>query len=179
MNENDYDVSKESFLEQMRLNCVMLQEVHKKTYFQLKGYLPLFKVPNIIISSCCSVASVGLSAWIPDQTIISGITCLMSLIAAILTSIEMFLKIEESMVSEERVSRSYYLLASDIYKTLSLTRDSRPISGGDYINQCVSEYSKLIEKSNFVRKKIEDKLLPLPPNLMSDSNSNISFEIGV
>ena len=174
--DNGYDVSIETYLENVRLNCVLLQGVHKKRFFELKGFLPLFKVPNIIISSCCSVASVGLLNYL-DQSVISGITCLLSLLSAIITSVEMFLKVEDGMLKEEQISRAYYLLGINIFKTLSLTRENRKINAHDYCNEIFSEYNKLIERSAFVKKSIEDKLMPLPTGLLSASNSSISLEI--
>jgi hypothetical protein len=174
--ENGYDVSIETYLENVRLNCVLLQGVHKKRYFQLKAMLKYFKIPCIILSSCNSVVSVGMTGYLP-QSYISGITCIISLIATIITSIEMYLKIENGMVDEEQNSRAYYLLGTNIFKTLSLTRENRKINAHDYCNEIYSEYNKLIERSAFVKKNIEDKLTPLPVGLMSASNSTISLEI--
>jgi hypothetical protein len=89
----------------------------------------------------------------------------------------MYLKIESSMVDEERISRSYYLLGTNIFKQLSLTRENRKINGNDYLNEIFADYNKLIEKSNFVKRRIEDKLMPLPNDLMSSSSSTLSLEI--
>ena len=174
--ENGYTNDIECYLENVRLNCVLLQAIHKKRYFELKSYLKYFKIPNIIISSCNSVVSVGMTEYL-DQKYISGITCLLSLLSAIITSIEMYLKIESSMVDEERISRSYYLLGTNIFKQLSLTRENRKINGNDYLNEIFADYNKLIEKSNFVKRRIEDKLMPLPNDLMSSSSSTLSLEI--
>lgn len=174
--DNGYSTDIEMYLENVRLNCVLLQSVHKKRYFILKSYLKYFKIPNIIISSCNSVVSVGMTGYL-DQQYISAITCLLSLLSAIITSIEMYLKIESSMVEEERISRCYYLLGTHIFKILSLTRENRKINGIDFLNEVFSEYNKLVEKSNFVKKGIQDKLMPLPMDLMSCSSSTISLEI--
>lgn len=174
--DNGYTQDIEIYLENIRQNCVLLQSVHKKRFFELKSLLKYFKLPNIIISSCCSVASFSLTDFLP-QSYISGITCLLSLLSAIITSIEMYLKIEISMIDEEQISRSYYLLATNIFKVLSLTRENRKINAHDYCNETVSQYNKLIERSAFVKKKIEDKLMPLPVSLMTESNSSVSLEI--
>lgn len=174
--ENGYTSDIESYLENVRLNCVLLQNIHKKRFFELKSLLKYFKLPNIIISSCCSVASFSLSDFLP-QSYISGITCLLSLLSAIITSVEMYLKVEDGMVKEEQISRAYYLLGANIFKNLSLARENRKINGQDYCNEIFGEYNKLIERSAFVKKKIEDKLMPLPVALMTESNSTISLEI--
>jgi len=177
MDENGFSSDIEAYLENIRLNCVMLQGIHKKRYFQLKSMLKYFKIPCLILSSVNSIASVGMSCYL-SQNYISGITCIISLIATIITSIEMYLKIENGMVDEEQNSRDYYLLGTNIFKTLSLTRENRKINAHDYCNEVFSEYNKLIERSAFVKKKIEDKLMPLPLNLTSSSSSTLSLEIG-
>lgn len=165
----------EIYLENIRINCCLLQSIHKKRYFQLKSMLKYFKIPCIILSSVNSVVSVGMTGYM-EQSYISGITCILSLIATIITSIEMYLKIENGMVDEEQNSRNYYLLGTNIFKMLSLTRENRKINAHDYCNEIFSEYNKLIERSAFVKKNIEDKLMPLPNGLMS--SSTISLEIG-
>jgi hypothetical protein len=115
-----------------------------------------------------------------EQSFISGMTCLLSLISAIITSIELYLGIENNMVKEEQISRSYYLLGTDIFKTLSLARENRKIDANDYLNEIFSEYNKLIERSSFVKGTIEDKLMPLPNELLSStSSSTIGLEIGM
>jgi len=177
--DNNYTTDIESYLENVRLNCVLLQKIHKKRYFALKSYLKFFKIPNIIISSSNSVLSVGMTQYW-EQSFISGITCLLSLISAIITSIELYLGIENNMVKEEQISRSYYLLGTDIFKTLSLERKNRKIDANDYLNQVYSEYGKLIERSSFVKGAVEDKLMPLPNELLnSTSSSTIGLEIGM
>jgi hypothetical protein len=177
--ENNYTTDIEIYLENVRLNCVILQKVHKKRYFALRSWLKYFKIPNIIISSSNSVLSVGMTGYM-EQSWISGMTCLLSLLSAIITSIELYLGIENNMVKEEQISRSYYLLGTNIFKMLSLTRENRKINGNDYLNEIFGEYNKLIEKSSFIKASIEDKLMPLPNDLLnSTSGSSIGLEIGI
>lgn len=177
--ENNYTTDIEIYLENVRLNCVILQKVHKKRYFALKSYLKYFKIPNIIIASSTSVLSVGMTQYW-EQSFISGMTCLLSLLSAIITSIELYLGIENNMVKEEQISRSYYLLGTNIFKMLSLTRENRKINGNDYLNEIFSEYNKLIEKSSFIKASVEDKLMPLPSDLLNTpSSSSIGLEIGM
>lgn len=177
--ETNYTTDIEIYLENVRLNCVILQKVHKKRYFALRAWLKYFKIPNIIISSSNSVLSVGMSGYM-EQSWISGMTCLLSLLSAIITSIELYLGIENNMVKEEQISRSYYLLGTNIFKMLSLTRENRKINGNDYLNEIFSEYNKLIEKSSFIKASVDDKLMPLPSDLLNTpSSSSIGLEIGM
>jgi hypothetical protein len=79
------------------------------------------------------------------------------------------------------VSKDYYLLSIDIYKTLSLSSEHRPIPAKEYLEKKYNEYVKLSEKSNLISKRLEDKLAPLPvslpPTPLSKSSSELSIII--
>ena len=66
------------------------------------------------------------------------------------------------METEISVSKDFYILATDIYKMLSLTIDNRQINGKAFLDDCYGRYIKLIEISGTLKKKVEDKLAPLP-----------------
>jgi hypothetical protein len=69
------------------------------------------------------------------------------------------------MESELISQRDYYLLSVDIYKTLALSKPHRPIPAKEYLEKCYNIYCKLIESSNALAKKLEDKLCPLPSSV--------------
>jgi len=166
---NDYEV----ILENIRQNCIIMSAYHKKRFYHYKGLLKYFRIPLIFISAINSVFSVGLQPFL-DQGIISVICCLLSLISAIISSIELFLAISSQMENELTNSKLFYLLGVDIYKTLALQQDHRPLSGRDYLEKQYGEYCKLIENSNLIDKKIIDKLAivsGIPPSPMSSPSS--------
>jgi hypothetical protein len=168
---NDY----EKILENIRSNCIIMSNFHKKRFYHYKGLLKYFRIPLIVISSINSVFSVGLQPFL-DQGIISVICCILSLFSAIISSLELFLAISSHMENELNNSKLFYLLGVDIYKTLSLNQEHRPLSGKDYLDKQYSEYTKLIENSNLIDKKIMDKLavvdnIPPSPRSLSSSPS--------
>jgi hypothetical protein len=57
--------------------------------------------------------------------------------------------------------RDYYLLSVDIFKTLSLSRDNRPIPAKDFLEKSYNTYTKLIESSATLSKVKGDKLIPI------------------
>ena len=57
--------------------------------------------------------------------------------------------------------RDYYLLSIDIFKTLSLSRDNRPIPAKDFLEKSYNTYTKLIESSATLNKVKGDKLIPI------------------
>jgi hypothetical protein len=178
--ENDWTADIEQVLENIRINCIILNKEHKSRYFTLKENLKYYKIPVIIFSSINSIVSVGLQPYLPQGTI-SMMTCLLALICSIIGSIELYLTIQKSMESELISQRDYYMLGVDIYKTLSLSKQHRPIPAKEYLDKCYNTYCKLTESSNALAKRVEDKLMPLPLHVNiqtpSPSPSQLTIEI--
>jgi hypothetical protein len=161
--ENDWSADIECILENIRINCVFLTAEHKKRYFNLNQTLKYFRLPVIILSGINSIISVGGQPYI-QQGLISVSTCLLALICSVVGSIELYLTIQKSMENELLSSRDYYVLSIDIFKTLSLVREHRPIPAKDYLEEKYNEYVKLFENSNLLDNKLLDKLSPIPEN---------------
>jgi hypothetical protein len=168
--ENDWTTDMECILENIRVNSVILSKEHKRRYFDLKENLKYYRLPVIVLSGINSIVSVGLQPYI-EQGAISVITCLLALICSIIGSIELYLAIQKGMESELISQRDYYLLSVDIFKTISLSKEHRPIPAKEYLERCYNTYCKLIESSNALAKSVEDKLCPLPIGLIPSSPS--------
>ena len=69
-------------------------------------------------------------------------------------------RLENDMISQ----RDYYLLGIDIYKTLSLDKENRPIPSKDYLEKSYNIYTKLVESSSTLSKVKNDKLIPINLN---------------
>lgn len=183
---SDWTTDIESVLEQIRINSVLLSKEHKKRYFYLTEILRYFRLPVIIVSGINSIVSVGLQPYLAQGTI-SMMTCLLALLCSIIGSIELYLTIQKSMENELMSSKDYYILSIDIFKTLSLSKEHRPIPAKEYLDKKYSDYVKLYENSNLIARKIADKLNPLPMDIppsvslkINNSNSdeeNIGLEI--
>ena len=97
---------------------------------------------------------------------------------AILTSIKLYLQLEEQIKTELEMSKSFHTLALDIYKVLNLRVEQRNGNGLEYLNKRYNDYIKLVESSNLLRKNLKkDFLLEIDPNLISDENSVSSNEL--
>jgi hypothetical protein len=123
----------ESALNDIQNKSLMNSEYHKKNYYFFKGYLKYFRVPTIILSGLNSVFSVGLQPYV-SQDIISVLCCSISLICGIIASLELFVGIQNMMEKELVSSKEFYILSSDIYKTLSVERQYRYINGKIYLD---------------------------------------------
>jgi len=163
----------EDLSEKLRINCVNLSEYHRRRYYNFKEISKYFRIPLIILASITSTSSIALQPFI-SQLIISLITCILGMIMGVISSIELYLDIHNSMMLEFKQSKQFYTLSIDIFKTLSLSRENRTDEGKDYLNEKYSEYVKLIEASNLLKRKLSIDLLTEIPSDFRDINSEAS-----
>lgn len=172
--ENGWTQDVEDVLENIRINSVIFSNYHKERYYIYKSYLKYFKLPLIVLSSLTSIASVGLVTYI-NQEDVSLITCLLSLMSALIASVELYLGIQKSMETELMSSRDLLLLAYEIYKTLNLTRDHRSTNGKVFLDDKFQEYLKLVENAKLIHsRRVKDALAPLPKPFKLESSSQSS-----
>ena len=163
----------ETFLNHMRVNCVILSGHHKRIFEKYKSLGKWYKIPVIFLSSINSVFSLSATNYMTQDTV-SLTNSLISLLCSIMVSLAMYLKIEDTMETENSSSRSFYLLSVKIFKVLSLERDHRIVEPKVFLDECLSEYNKLIENSCITNLKLRDKLAPLDGLYIGDSNSVVS-----
>ena len=154
----------EQVLEEIRMNAVQLSNNHKQNYFFYKSLHKYFRIPTIMLSSFASVSSIGLQNYISQQHI-SGIVCLLGLSISIINSIELFLKLQETIEGEITCSKEFYNLSIDIRKTLLLDVANRQVSGQNYLETKYNEYVKLQEQSNLINTAFNDGLNKLPKKI--------------
>jgi hypothetical protein len=180
VNENcKWTTEVEELLEKLRINSVNLSEYHRRRYYHFKGFGKYFRLPLIVLASINSTASVGLQP-ILDQPIISGITCIIGMMMGIISAFELYLGIQNSMELELKQSKEFYTLAIDLYKMLSLRRENRGENGKDFLNKKYSNYIKLTEASNLLRRNLTVDLLTTVPTEMIDytpKSSQDGFEL--
>jgi ABC-type antimicrobial peptide transport system permease subunit len=158
MDNNDWGDSIEQILQNIRSNCVILSKLHKQRYFLLKSRLVWYRIPLIILNGFNSIISIGLQPY-ATQGIISITTSLISLTCGIVGSVELFFGIQKRMETDLISQRDYYLLAIDIFKTLSLDRRIRPLPAKDFLEKSYNNYTKLIESSSILLRVKGDELI--------------------
>ena len=158
----------ETVLDNIRKNSLLLSEHHKQAYLYYRSYLKYFRIPTIILSAINSVISIGLSAYVP-QNFVSEITCVVSLVCGIITSIELYLNIQKYMESELMMSKGFYILSTDIFKALALERANRGMDGKTFLDNNYSTYCKLIENSNVSISEMADNLTPIKLTIKNDN----------
>jgi len=150
----------EKILYDIRFNSEVLSLHHKAAYMLLQERLGYFRIPLIVLSAVNSVFSVGLNAYLQQSTV-STINCLMSLLCACISSVELFLQIQKKMEVELASYHGYYLLGTRISATLKLNREHREIEGLTFLNQATAEYNNLFEQSNVNGHNIDDQLVSI------------------
>ena len=162
----------ETALNEIRTNSLRNSELHKTNYYTFKSYLKYFRVPTIILSGMNSVFSVGLQPYI-SQSIISVLCCSISLVCGIIASVELFLAIQNMMETELISSKEFYILSCDIFKTLSVEREHRLVSGQTYLDNTHTKYCNLIDQCNL----LDNKEIRINNNMISYNPENANFQI--
>ena len=170
--ENKWSADIEAVLDNLRENCVTMSKNHKESYFFYKKVVKYFRIPTILLSSIGSVSSVGLTAYL-HQNHISALTCGLALIVSILNSIELFLRITDTMEKENECSKAFYALAVNIKKNRMLDRSRRQQEGSVYLEKTYAQYMTLMEKSNLLSGSIKDKFMDLPKPQKKDKDKKL------
>jgi len=172
---NNWNAEIESLLNDIRLNSIELENHHKEHYFNVKNIVIWFKLPIIVLSSLNAIIAVALTNYI-QQNYISAANCFISFIIGTLTSISLYMKIEDRLESELLASKEYHKLSIEIYKLLSLKIEDRGIDGDAFLNDIYNEYVKLFEKSNINTNEFTDKLKIELPIGIKNSMSTLALQ---
>jgi hypothetical protein len=157
--ETEWSNDIEQILEEINYNCTVMSDYHKQVYLVLVGQLIYFRVPLIVLSSVNSILAIGLTAFVNSQTMVSGINSVISLMCAIISSVELFLQIQKRSEVELLSHREYYLLGVKISSMLKLDRKRRQTKGLVFLNSIIADYTALYEASNVNNHELNDKLI--------------------
>ena len=151
----------DKLLDKIRLNSVYLTNKHIKKWFE---------IPTIILSVFAGSFSVGADSFAQQKTI-SVINCSISMVITILTSIKIFMKIQENQQEEQELAIQFKILALDIFKILSLPETDRGIDGLVYLNKVYEKYITLVGNSAILNPMNKhDKLFVIDPKLLIGSS---------
>jgi len=107
-----------------------------------------FTLPVIVLSTLTGTANFAQEQF-PESVrgMVPSVIGGLNLIAGLIATIMQFLKINELMENHKAAALSYGLLSRNIRLTLSLAREERNQDGLDFVNNCKTEYDRLIEQS--------------------------------
>ena len=176
----DWTSEVETILEKIRINSVSLSNRHRENFFEYKQMSRYFDLPIIIVSTISASFSVGATSYITQEAV-SSIVCSISMFITILSSIKLYLNLDDLIKNEYEMSKQFNLLSLDIFKILHLKQEQREEIGIDYLNKSFATYTTLIEKSHLLRKRLKyDELIDIETNkYFSDVDSNSSKGIDI
>jgi hypothetical protein len=159
-----------NILDRIRWNAIALNKKHSQQYNAYLKLSRLFDLP-IIICSVFSASFQTLGTIPPDY--VSIITTAISMFITILSSTKLYFNLSSNINNEIDLSKSYYILSITIFKMVSLKPlDSNPRL---FLDECFSEYTKLIEQSSILIKDIKKDLLNISNLIITfDDNSTIN-----
>ena len=154
-----------NILERIRFNSTQLNKKHSTQYKAFNSLSRWFDLP-IIFCSVFSASFQSLGAINP--TFGTMITTIISMFITILSSTKLYLNLSSNINNEIDLSKSYYIVSINIFKMLSL----KPVDQNPrlFLDECFSEYTKLIEQSSILIKDIKKDLM-----ILSDFNRRNSF----
>jgi len=158
----------ESLLENIRINAINLSNYHRYRFFHFKSFSKYFRIPIIVLSSVTSASSVGLQPFMSQGTI-SGMTCLLGFVIAVISSTEMYLKITDQQEKELALSKDYYSFGVDIFKLLATDKKNRSEYARAYLDKRYAEYKALTESSSFLKNDLRVDCLAQVPDEYNNS----------
>ena len=158
----------ETLLENIRINAINLSNYHRYRFFHFKAYSKYFRIPIIVLSSITSASSVGLQPFM-SQGSISGMTCLLGFVIAVISSAEMYLKITDQQEKELALSKDYYSLGIDIFKLLATDKANRSDDPRAYLDKRYGEYKALTESSSLLKNDLRVDCLAQVPEEFDNS----------
>lgn len=155
--DDDWDEQLLDFLEHIRRKSAKLSIKHTNKFFYYKSCSNYFDIPIIIMSVIVSSFSVGTGDFL-EQSVISLVSCSVSMIVAILSSIKLYLNISTNTSNELDISKEFHLLSLDIQKTLALPTELRKIEQLDFLNKSYDSYIVMLQKSSLIKAEEQERM---------------------
>jgi len=150
----------ETVLKNILANSNELQRRHKSQYMYYQSTLKYFQVPLIILASINSVLAVSLANYI-SQSNTSLVNCVFSLVCACISSIQLFLKIDDKMKQELQAYYNFKLLALRIGSVVKLEPKHRDGEAGKFLDSCLNDYKSYLQSALVLAGTIPDKVVEL------------------
>jgi hypothetical protein len=150
----------EGILKNILHNCNELQRRHKSLFLYYQSSLKYFQLPLIVLSSVNSVLAVSLSNY-TTQSKTSLVNCIFSLVCASISSVQLFLKLEDRMKQELQAYYNFKLLAIEIGSTLKLDPKNRDMDGTKFLDECISKYRTYFQGALVLSGTIDDKIVEM------------------
>lgn len=136
----------EEYLRQLSDNCQKLSITYYEIYNIFKERETKFKFPIICIGSIVGMLSFGAEQFGPENShyISIAVGCA-SIVISVISSVEAYLKVGETMSNSLLVSNQLKKLKEKIDVELSITAEDRTNDSTVFLRQCHNEYMDYLE----------------------------------
>ena len=129
--------------------------LHDTAYRKFKRLSLKYTIPVIVMSTVTGTANFAQESFpLSWQTYVPMVIGLVNLIAAIMTTVSQFLKVNELMEGSRVAGVSFGKLTRNITVELNLPHEERTSDGPDFLRLCQGEYDRLIEQSPPIPKDV-------------------------
>lgn len=150
MNEEikSWNEQHENILRQWGEAAACYRYMHHRAYILYKKLSMRFTVPVIVLSTITGTANFAQSSFPENmRTIVPAIIGGMNLVAGLIATVMQFLSINELMENHRTAALAHGVLSRNIRLVLALCRNERKTSGLKFVEDCKSEYDRLLEQS--------------------------------
>ncbi len=148
----------EKILKQWGEASACYRYMHHRAYILYKNMSMRFTLPVIILSTITGTANFAQTSFPENmRSTVPSIIGGMNLIAGLIATIMQFLKINELMENHRTSALAYGLLSRNIRLIMALPPGERNKDGLAFVDECKSEYDRLIEQSPAVPSSILKK----------------------
>ena len=129
--------------------------LHDNAYRKYKRQSLAFTIPVIIMSTVTGTANFAQESF-PEEwrTVVPMFIGFLNLVAAIITTICQFLKINELMEGNRVASINFGKLNRNITVELNLPHNERTNMGADFLRTCQGEFDRLVEQSPVIPTEV-------------------------
>jgi len=121
--------------------------LHYRAYQMYKLMNMRFTLPVIVLSTVTGTANFAQQTFPKNwQLYVPSVIGALNLIAAIMTTVQQFLKTSELMESHRVSSLNYGKFTRNIRLEITLPVDDRTHHGGNFIEICAAEYDRLLQQ---------------------------------
>jgi hypothetical protein len=168
----------EIYLKNLNLQCVNMYHYYNKQYIELIQVSKKYNIPIMILSALNSLMALTLSSFMSQQYV-SILNAVISAGVGILSSILLFLKINEKINISYMLSLKMNILSLKISKELNIDRKSRVVDGHIFLNDCFNEYLTIIDKSFPLEKRVKNflKIEDLHEETNNENSSTPSVQL--
>ena len=144
--DNNWHTSTERLLQRYGDESSLRESLHRKSFYAYKTRLSYFALPVIVLSVLSGSVQFMSKSYPAVENILVTCTGSVSILTAILSAVQSYLKLGESMSKHEAAEIAWQGLHNRIKHQLSLARKLRE-DAVKFLEQIQQEYSRLFELS--------------------------------